>query len=177
MLTVEPIVGEKNEAGWPWQQHALLLDGSVIGRIDLYPSNRAGMTEPSVIQIDDCRYRGRIVDRGKARWTYVPARWVLCREEAELHSAERRGAREFRIEAPATAQPLRLYRERWSANFTLQAADDGELWCSATIVRRRLMPVLRLQHYRLAFEKDLPIIFQAFIAWIILQDAIDESDG
>ena len=177
MLTVEPVIGEKNQSGWPWQRHALLLDGSVIGRIDLTPSNRAGVTEPSVIDVDDCRYHGLIVDRGKARWTYVSARWVLCRREAELYSAERRGAREFRIEAPATAKPLRLYRERWSANFTLLAADDDDLWCTATIVRRRLMPVLRPQHYQLAFEKGLPITFQAFIAWIILQDAVDESDG
>ena len=177
MLTVEPVVGEKNQPGWPWQHHALFLDGAVIGRIGLYPSNRAGVTEPSVLQIDACRYHGRIVDRGRARWTYVPARWVLCREETELYSADRRSAREFRIEAPATAQPLRLYRERWSANFTLLAADGDELWCSATIVRRRLLPKLRMQHYQLAFEKDLPITFQAFIAWIILQDAIDESDG
>ena len=177
MLTVEPVVGEKNQSGWPWQQHALFLDGSVIGRIGLCPSNRAGVTDPSVIDIDDGRFHGHIVDRGKARWTYVPARWVLCGEETEFYSAVRRGARDFRIEAPATAQPLRLFRERWSANFALLAVDDDELWCNATIVRRRLLPTLRQQHYQLAFEKSLPITFQAFIAWIILQHAIDESDG
>ena len=175
MLTVEPVVGETKQRGGAWETHALFRDGAAVGRIALFPSNRLRATPPSLVDIDGSRYEGRIVDRGKPRWTWVPARWILCRDGSERHRAERRGARDFEVETPETAQPLRFSRPRWRLDFTLAAA-DGTLWASATLVRRRLLPALRLAHYQLNFAHDLPLSFQVFLAWIIVQDAIDERD-
>ena len=177
MLTVEPIIEGRRERGGVWQEHALILDGATVARISLHPSNRRGVTEPSIIAFDDCSYEARIVDRGKPRWTFEPARWVLCHGESELYGAERRDAGAFRIDAPGTAPPLDFRRAHWGVNFTLSAADGGERWGGATVVRQRLLPKLRLQHYALAFERRLPLTFQAFLAWIVVQVALDESDG
>src|SRR4051812_9150896 len=106
MLVFKPTPGQTSTYSVQHASYLALRDDVAFGRIDC--CDRADGTGDGLISIRDARFECRIHIAGKARWTYVPAEWVMYSGERKLHIARPDGGRTFLVEGGDLWGPLRL---------------------------------------------------------------------
>jgi hypothetical protein len=153
-----------------WETYVLVRDDDEIGRIEIHANEGFAFVQGSEFQC-------RIHLAAKPRLAFVPARWVMYLGEKELHAARCEGAGKFLVdEAPGLGLlRLRRYGLLSVAGFSIDRMPDEKRIGEVKFLRGRLLPRPRAPQYQLETEQDLPVTFEIFLAWIVVQDGLDSG--
>jgi hypothetical protein len=153
-----------------WETYVLLRDDAEIGRIEI---NADG----GHVTVEGGQFQCRIHPAARPPLAYVPARWVMYTGERELHVARPEGARTFLVDEAPGLGLLRLRREGLLsvAGFAIDRMPDERRIGEVRFLRGRLLPRPRAPQYQFETEQDLPVTFEIFLAWIVVQDGLDRG--
>jgi hypothetical protein len=167
MLGLEPAAVERSSFWSPGAAFSIIRDDAAIGRIDIGGPSAARIT------IRDDTFECRINPTGKARWNYVPSRWVMCSGETLLHAATWESNKVILIDGE---QPLRLLKESGSL-FAVERALDQVRLGEIRWEKRQLVP--KSVSIRVVFDMSLDLAerFEVFLLWVAAQDSFRRNFG
>ena len=167
MLTMKRSGADRSTFLDRWETHVLLRDAAEIGRIEIH-------TNEGHVTVQGSQFHCRIQPRGRQRLTFIPARWVMYAGETELHAARSDGSRTFLVDEVPGLGLLRLRREGLlRAGYAIDRMPDERRIGEARFLRGRLLPRPRAPQYQLETEQELPVTFEIFLAWIVVQAGLD----
>lgn len=174
MLVLEPTAPKRSSIWMRSVAYTMLRDAAAIGRIELSVSFSEGLE--ARITLREQPFAGRIHVTGKARWTYVPARWVMYSRDTAVHGATCESGKLFRTEAEKGMASFRLRRERPSDLYAVERASDASWVGEIRWVRRRVMLTSTPHQIVLDTSIDLPETFEVLLLWIAVQDDFKNLD-
>ena len=152
-----------------WETHVLLRDDAEIGRIEIHVNE-------GHVTVQGSQFHCRIHPTARQRLTFIPARWAMYAGETELHAARPEGARTFLVDEVPGLGLLRLRPEGLlRAGYAIDRMPDERRIGEVRFLRGRLLPRPRAPQYQLETEKELPMTFEIFLAWIVVQAGLDSG--
>jgi hypothetical protein len=152
-----------------WETYVLLRDDAEIGRIEIH-------TNEGHVTVQGSQFHCRIHPTARQRLTFIPARWVMYMAETELHAARPEGPRTFLVDEVPGLGLLRLRPEGLlRAGYAIDRMPDERRIGEVRFLRGRLLPRPRAPQYQLETEQELPVTFEIFLAWIVVQAGLDSG--
>jgi hypothetical protein len=174
MLILEPTAAIRSSFWAPGAAFAILRDDATIGRIDM--GGRPARDEVAGISLGERSFECHIHPTGKARWTYVPSRWVMYSGESAMYGATWENSKTFLIDGQNELEPLRLRKES-GGSFAVERASDqvrvGEIKWRKCDLLPKLVPIRIV----LEMSVDLPETFEVFLLWIAGQNNFRTNAG